>query len=922
MKYILSTSFLILFFLSKAISQQFSVNGVAIDSINKLPISQATITIIRASDSVLVSFTRTNNEGFFEIKNLPKGKYKYNISKFSFVDIDDEFEISNSSLNLSKINLIAKAKLLENVEVQQKIAAIRLKGDTLEYKADSFKVDKNANVQELLKRLPGISVNGKGEIVAQGQQVQKVLVDGEEFFSDDPAVVTKNLRADAIDKVQVFDKKSDQAAFTGIDDGVKNKTINLQMKEDKKKGYFGKLEAGSDFGDYRYGKAMGNYFKGKQKIAAYITADNTAYESLNWSEKTNYGEDLNRNVEMNDDGGMSMWTNGDDFTSGQGYPSSNTGGLHFSKKWNEDKNNTNNTYQYNQVAVFGASKSINQTLVNDSNYFINNENESFDNYKQRNKLRSTFEKKIDSTSDIKIVLTGSTINTLTGKYINGTSSNNKKELLNETQRNTSTNAKEEFLIGNLNWRKRFKKKGRTISLALDADFTNNAKTSILQTNNTYYSSSIISVEKIDQLKTDNEQRRNFKTKISYTEPLWKNTYLEVNSSYAVNKNNAERNTFDKNPFVSPNYEIFVDSLSTKFIFTSTSVFGGANFKYQNKKINFSLGTGIGNVNFKLDDKLRADNRNVNFLNWMPTASINYSPKKQTRFSLSYNGRNDNPNLLQIQPFVDNTNPLNITIGNPFLKQSFTHNFNFNFSDYKILKSKNIYISANYSFTNNAITNSNTIDQKTGRNINQSVNVNGNQFFNMWASYGFEMFQSLNINFQLNPTINRFVNIVNGVTNENNSSNYRFSVNSGYWGDKWINYWFGFGPTYNTSSSTINPNETKFWSWNGNHDFNIKWKKKRINVYIGGEINLYQKTNTFTNNASVYLLNIYIKKALDKDEKWEFQVGVHDLFNQNQNIDRNIMSNFISENIRQTIQRYGMISLTYNFSKNGKPSNGW
>jgi hypothetical protein len=187
--------------------------------------------------------------------------------------------------------------------------------------------------------MPGITVNGKGEITAQGQKVEKVLVDGEEFFSDDPAVVTQSLRADNIDKVQAFDKKSDQAVFTGIDDGQKTKTLNLVLKEDKKNGYFGKLEAGSDAEKYRMGKGLVNLFKNKKKVAAYLTTDNTQFESLNWNERRNYGEDMNGGTEVSDDGSIMMWSRGDDFTTGQGFPNSTTGGLHFSDKWDKDKKN-------------------------------------------------------------------------------------------------------------------------------------------------------------------------------------------------------------------------------------------------------------------------------------------------------------------------------------------------------------------------------------------------------------------------------------------------------------------------------------------------------------------------------------------------------------------------------------------------------
>lgn len=211
---------LFIFFCFTANSQNSVLSGIVNDTLNKKKLHNASVLLIRAKDSVLIKFVRTNAEGSFSLSNISIGKYWLHISNPNYADFSDVINITGNKNNLGSIPLITKAKLLEEVVVKQKITAIRMKGDTTEYKADSFRVDANANVQDLLKRLPGITVNGKGEITAQGQTVQKVLVDGEEFFSDDPAVVTQSLRADAIDKVQVFDKKSDQAAFTGIDDGV------------------------------------------------------------------------------------------------------------------------------------------------------------------------------------------------------------------------------------------------------------------------------------------------------------------------------------------------------------------------------------------------------------------------------------------------------------------------------------------------------------------------------------------------------------------------------------------------------------------------------------------------------------------------------------------------------------------------------
>ncbi len=322
-----------MFFACIKANTQTTIKGNIKDTLNKNFLTNASISILKSKDSILVKHTRSNTDGSFILNNVPNGNYVLVVTYPKYADYFDNIEVKdNQPLDVKTLPLISRISLLQEVIVQGKVAAIRMKGDTLEFKADSFKTGPNANVQDLLKRLPGISVNNKGEIVAQGVKVEKVLVDGEEFFSDDPAVVTKNLRSDAVDKVQVFDKKSDQATFTGIDDGEKSRTINLELKQDKKKGYFGKAEIGHSFDQFRYGKLMANAFKAKSKIAGYITNDNTAYESLDWNEKTNYGEDMNRTTQVNDDGGVSMWSSGDNFSWGQGFPTSTTAGLHFSQK--------------------------------------------------------------------------------------------------------------------------------------------------------------------------------------------------------------------------------------------------------------------------------------------------------------------------------------------------------------------------------------------------------------------------------------------------------------------------------------------------------------------------------------------------------------------------------------------------------------
>src|SRR4029078_6500864 len=188
--------------------------------------------------------------------------------------------------------LMSKSKILQEVIIKTG-KPIQIKGDTTVYTADSFKVSANANVEELLRKLPGIQVDKDGKIKAMGETVEKVLVDGEEFFGDDPGMAVKNLRADAVKEVQVFDKKSEQAEFTGIDDGKTQKTINLKLKEDKKKGYFGKIDAAGGLQKNIPNRFNDNLlfssFKGKRKLSAFLLNGNTGQDGLNWQDEQKYG---------------------------------------------------------------------------------------------------------------------------------------------------------------------------------------------------------------------------------------------------------------------------------------------------------------------------------------------------------------------------------------------------------------------------------------------------------------------------------------------------------------------------------------------------------------------------------------------------------------------------------------------------------
>jgi hypothetical protein len=889
-----------------------SIKGEITDSSERKHLYNASINLIRSKDSILLSTTRANNNGQFILNTLYEGKYILMITYPQYADFIDKIELANGQeLNLGKVYLNTKVNLLKDVIIKNTLSAIRVKGDTTEYKADSFRVTPNADVQELIKKMPGFQVNSKGEITTQGEKVNKVLVDGEEFFSDDPAVVTKNLRADAVDKVQVFDKKSDQAAFTGIDDGQTSKTINLQLKEDKKNGHYGKFELGSNLDKYSNGKALINAFKGKKKFAGYLTTDNTKFEGLSWDEQRNYADGGNTVTSLGDDGSMSIiFSSGDDYDEQIGLPNQQSGGLVLANKWGNTS--TNNTGQYQRLQSDAKGTSYTKTIL--SNAILNNNtinDQLVDKRKYRFNTINEWGK--DSTGLFKITLKAA--NTLKDASVSyfGLTTNEFGIKINQTERQTSLSEDDKLLISNLSYRKKYAKKGRTISVLSDLNFNDKAQDATLISENSFFNAanSPTFVEKVDQIKANQQTTSSIASNVVYTEPLSEKSFLILKYGLTIAKNDAERVTSNNNGAI-------VDSLSNHFVFNTVNNSGSLSYRYVAKKVNFIIGSGVGTANYQLNDLELGTNRGINFTNFIPSASLNFNPKQQRKIRFNYNGNTINPTLQQIQPIIDNSDPLNIAVGNADLQQGFSNKFSFNASDYKVLKSRSISLNANYTATNNAITNSSQVDAN-GRTIRKYINVDGSFNYNFNIGYGFDVFKGINLSVRMGKTFSRYINFVNDVKNTNNNNGINYNISLNYWNDTWFNFYWNLYAGNNQSTSTIRPNIiTNYWSYVSYGNFNFNFKKAKTYVSIENEFNVYQKSAAFPDQRNIYLVSPSIRKVIGKKDQFELKLFAFDLFNQNANVSRNISSNFISETTNNGIRRYFLLGFVYNFSKNSKP----
>jgi Outer membrane protein beta-barrel family/Carboxypeptidase regulatory-like domain len=910
---------------SYGFAQRAAIKGNITDTSSKENLSNAVISILRSKDSVLYKFTRSNAQGKFSLGHLPAGKFILLVTYPKYADYVEQLTLTDSSdITYNKISLILKAKLLEEVVIKQKISAIKIKGDTTEFTADSFHVQANATVEDLLKKLPGIQIDKNGKITAQGETVQKVLVDGEEFFGDDPTLVTQNLRADMIDKVQVFDKKSDQAAFTGIDDGEKSKTINLKLKDNKKNGYFGKVNVGGGTDGYYDNQLMINLFKKKKKLSAYGIMSNTGKTGLNWNERNSYGDNIASNVDFDDASGNLMFTGSSDELdswdgqyNGQGYPSVKTGGIHYNNKWDDDKQSANFNYKILQLNVTGANGTNTQYILPDTLYY-NSQRETFNNQILRNRINGNYELQLDSSSSIKISASGGTDHKVTESHFITEARASDSALVNTGERNITTTGDTRTVNSNLLWKKKLRKKGRTISVNLSENYENGTSDGFLYADNEFYKGGISYQQQItDQYKKYSNKKLLFDSKITYSEPLSPVSSLIANYGVTVNNSESNRQSFNKSP--DGNYTAIDSAYSNEYRFNIFTHKAGLTYNLIKKKVRFNIGNNLGITNFKQQDLLTDISARRNFINWAPQTSFMYSFNQQKRLSLRYNGYTSQPSIQQIQPIRSNDDPLNIVIGNPDLKPQFSNNINLSFSQYKVLTETNIYVSLSYRFTENAIGNNSAVDYTTGKRTSQSVNLDGNHGISGYFGYGFK-WKKPGIHINFNGQISQGTNagIVNNVLNITKNGNYTLSTYLYKSKDKKYELRLEGSATYTNSRSSVQNNiKTNYWTYNIQPSFDF-FLPKKFQLHSDVDANFRQKTSAFDFNTNVILWNAWFGKKFLKGDVLLLKASANDLLNQNVGFRRDVNSNYISQNTYSSIQRFFMLSLVWNFTKAGTP----
>lgn len=906
-----SILFLLLTLTTKA---QQPVKGTVSDTAAKKSLPNAVVALIQKKDSSLYKFVRTARDGSFVLPQVAPGHYRLLITYPKFADYTDELEVAAQPVNLGSIALTQQAQLLQAVIIRS-AGAIRIKGDTTEFVADSFKVREGATVEELLKKLPGFQVNSKGEIVAQGQRVDKVLVDGEEFFGDDPTMATRNIGAKAVDKVQVFETKTEQQQLTGMSNGQQGKTVNIKLKEDQKKGGFGRYNVASDFNRYHDVNLMYNRFVGKKKFSVYGNKSTTSTGSLNWEDRRRLGMD--NDYEFDEiSGGMYMEFEDDGFNSWsfRGLPDAYTAGALFSNKWAEDRQSVNGSYRYNRLGMQNQGSTLTQNILLDT-LFYTNQYQNQQKLNQQHAFNGKWEWKPDSLSTIKLTTVLTRRQSEFENDVFAESLSEERDTVNTSNRVNEGISQKKDADNNLSYKRLFKKTGRQLNASFRFRYTEEDQNSFLRFQNRYFENGAVdSVENADQQKINDNQSNTMGGKLTYVEPL--STRWSLIFSYAYNQNNAtsRRNTYDRSP--NGKYENRNPLFSNNFEMKAHGHSGSLNTRYNTKKLRFGFGSGISSTRFNLLNIDSNRQSRFDFLNVTPQTNLSYSFHTNATIGFSYNGSTVQPNIEQLQPLRNNIDPLNIVIGNPALGVGFRHNIGVSYFSYKMLKQLGLWTSLNYNIINNAISN-NTVVQPNGKRVTQAVNVDGNTNWNYWLEFNKgEGEKKLIHTISLNSNGGTYNNLVNSLANRTRS----FTASIGYGlryevDQKWmLNVKPRIGLSQSTSS--LNPSaRTSFLTYGGNAEgsVHLPWK---LELQTDVDFDWRQRISAFDANPNITYWKAELRKKLFKNNTGIIALVANDILNSYRGFNRIINSNFITEERYQRVGQYFQLKIEWSFNKMG------
>ena len=896
----------------------FTVSGKIVDT-SGVGLDATTAVLLNASDSVLYLFTISDKDGNFYFDKVQKDNYILQLSYMGYKAFSKNISIP-ADLLLGTLSLRSENFRLATVDVAGDRIPIVFKDDTIEYNADAFKTTANAPVEDLLKKLPGMEVERDGSVKAQGEDVQRVLVDGKEFFGDDPKMATKNLPANAIDKVQVYDKMSDMAEFSGIDDGERLKTINLTLKEDKKKGQFGSFTAGYGSDDRYEGKFNVNRFSEKLQLSAVGMANNINEQGFSVDDYISFMGGFQNMFR----GGNSFRSSGLPLGNGnsQGITETWAGGLNLNSDFSK-KTRLNTSYIFNRMQQ-ETLLDTERKNVTDGRTFDTDEDseENSDNLSHKVTLR--FEHEFDSTQNL-IITGGLNANDAELASILNSSTQGGRDFL-ERSTLTDNSGTGDGLNYNtkLLYKKKFNTEGR--NLVLSGNIMRNTQNfdAALNVFNELVLMPIPQPQLLLDTTLQNQISKNtterYGGELRYTEPLGKNWYLSAKYDLSLTDRENQKNFFDLNRISDAN-PILNDSLSNGF--TSRFMYHNAGLTIQKSNSKYNVTLGLSAQNSTLDGVLSLDGSepiDKTFFNLLPSLNASYRFSRSKRISLRYNTNINAPSVQQLQPVIDNSDPFNLYQGNPNLDAEYRHTANIHWMSFSQFSMSSFFANLRATYTEDIITNKVEVDSFFARMLTP-INVKNDLNLSSYMAYSTPI-RALGIKTRISTNIsyNKAIQFVN--SSENNLDRWTKGVDLKIENrdKKWIDIVGGVKLSETTTDYDINKElnssfltttyyadlSLDFWdTWNIQSQFDY--------MIYGGE--------AFTGQISVPLLQASISKTFLKDNRGQLKLSAYDLLDENTGVSRSTDLNYVTEERYNTLTQYYMLSIIYSIKGFDKGKSG-
>lgn len=896
-------------------AQNLTIQGSLKDSIANRALNSATVSLVYAKDSSLVSFSRTNEAGFFNFKNVAPGNYLISVSYVGYVP--KWVPVINGTEKTVEMGLIYMndVNTMSTVTVTARRPPVVINGDSVEFNSENFKTAPNAVVEDLLKKMPGMEVDKSGGITVNGKKVTKVFVNGKEFFTGDPVMATKNLPADAVDKIQVYDRKSDQAMFTGIDDGSEETAINLKLKKDRNKSTFGKLNGGAGTPSVFDLQGNVNVINNDEQISAIGGANNTNRQNfsnrniINFSGGGGGRPGAGGGVTVNFSGGS-----GETDANAQGIAETYSIGGNYSNLFNDKKTEFNANLSISDVERNNISSSFTQNLT-PGNAFnrISNANSIAGN-KQQN-FGSTIDHKVNDnfsfrfTPSLGLQQTTNYSEDSTQTYLtNGNLLNSNTTIASSAS--DAVNAASTLLL-----RKKFAKKGRTISSTITQSFNRSNSTGNQFTEQLSYINNKLTNDSIlDQQNTRKGENSSYSANLIYTEPLGKKSLLEFNTYFSKSIGSSSRRIFDRNS-ATDDYDLLNTRLTNEFNSEYTYSGGGMSYRSNQKKYNFSTGFSLQKAVLDGENISAKTKLSQSFQDILPNATFRYNFSQTKNLNVDYRTSTNQPSITQLQPVLDQSNINRQSIGNPDLKRSYVHNLNIRFFSSKILAGKSFFSTLNASTTNNSIVNYDSV--LPNRTIlTRPVNVDGTYRINGSLNYGFGIKKlKSRLSFGLNAGLNNNISYANGLLNTIVTKSTGPSMSYAYIVDDVIDINLTARYSFSQTTNEVNPNL--------NTNFLTKVFGADMTNYLPFNIVLNQSFNYAINtgraegfNTAIPIWNASFSKFFLKNKRAEIKMSAFDLLNKNIGINRNVSQNQIVDRSYNVISQYFMLTFTYSLQKSG------